>query len=1010
MKNEALVLSAVLVPVIGAFLLPLAGFISKQLRNWLALLLVAVPLLASALLLPHAFSGAKVLCFIIDPLSLFMALVSAGIGLIIVLYSFDYIDHYANQNEYYLMVVLFLGSMMGLVYSNNLIALYVFWELTAIASWRLIGFYREPKDVLKADKAFLVTAFGALLMLLAFVAIYQLTGTLELTGMVGYALPGSLVALILAGILSKSATLPFHTWLPDAGVAPSPVTALLHAAVLVKIGVYVFARLFLATFAIGQFWHTAVPAIAAVSALVAAGAALVETDIKRIVAYSTVSQIAFIFFGLAINNVIGVVGGLLYILMHGLAKAGLFLSAGIIEQNTKTKDITLMGGLIKTMPVTAVSFLFCAFSVMGIPPFGGFFSKYLVIAGGLRSGELWITFAFVLGACLTILYLLRLFTLVFLGEPRGVTAKEGSWLMVACVAFLAFLSLAATLVINLPLNYLMKAFGHADLGLAVLFRFDHFGVLIAGAIVAFAALVALYSLVFMKGKEGAGQFWLYLLLTVIMSVGAVLANNLILFLFFWEGLLLTLFGMIYIGGRASFRTAVKAFVIVGITDLCLMAGLALTGLLAGTFVMSAIALPVTGWPALAFVLLMIGALAKAGAMPFHSWIPDAAKDAPLPFMAFVPGALEKLLGIYFLTRISLELFRLTPHSSLSYLLMIIGGVTIVLAVMMALIQKDFKKLLSYHAISQVGYMVLGIGTAVPAGIVGGLFHMLNNALYKSCLFLTGGAVEKEAGTTDLSKLGGLGGKMPVTFGCFIIAALAISGVPPFNGFFSKELIYDGALERGWLFYLMAVGGSFLTAASFLKLGHAAFLGKVAAANQNVKETSWLMLLPMIVIAAVCVLFGVYNVLPVKYLLQPVLAPHLLEGHNFYGLPSNLLLIAITLLVLIGALLNHLYGVRKTGQGLGAVDHIHYAPGLHQAYDLAEKKAFDPYEIGMKGVGALSRLLYKLDRLIDGFYEVVVVKLVEWGSALTRRVQSGNVSAYVAWSLVGGLTVLWLVLR
>jgi NADH:ubiquinone oxidoreductase subunit 5 (subunit L)/multisubunit Na+/H+ antiporter MnhA subunit len=1005
-----LLLSAIFIPVLGAFLLPLAGGVSKQLRNWLALLMVAVPLIASALLLPVAFSGAKVYCFIIDPLSLFMALVSSFIGLIIVLFSFDYIDHYENQNEYYLMVVLFLGSMMGLVYSNNLIALYVFWELTAIASWRLIGFYREPKDVIKADKAFLVTAFGALLMLLAFVAIYQLTGTLELTGMVGYALPGALVALIMAGILSKSATLPFQTWLPDAGVAPSPVTALLHAAVLVKIGVYVFARLFLATFVLGSAWHTVIPAVAAVSALVAAGAALVETDIKRLVAYSTVSQIGFIFFGLAVNNVIGVVGGLLYILMHGLAKAGLFLSAGIIEQNTKTKDITKMGGLIKTMPVTAVSFLFCAFSVMGIPPFGGFFSKYLVIAGGIRSGQLWITAAFVLGACLTILYLFRLFTLVFLGEARGVLAKEGSRLMVACVALLAFLSLAASAVINLPLNYLLHAFGHAELGLGILFRLDHFSVFIAGAILAFAALVAIYSLVFMKGKESAGQFWLYLLLTVVMSVGAVLANNLILFLFCWEGLLLTQFGLIAIGGRDSFKTAVKAFVIVGVTDLCLMAGLAMTGFLAGTFVMSEISLPVLGWPALAFILLMIGALAKAGAMPFHSWIPDAAKDAPLPFMAFVPGALEKLLGIYFLTRISLELFKLTPNSSLSYLLMIIGGLTIILAVAMALIQKDFKKLLSYHAISQVGYMVLGIGTGVPAGIVGGLFHMINNALYKSCLFLTGGAVEKEAGTTDLNKLGGLGWKMPVTFGCFIIAALSISGVPPFNGFFSKELIYDAALERGWIFYLLAAGGSFLTAASFLKLGHAAFLGKASGGNQNVKETSWLMLLPMIVIAAVCVLFGVCNILPIKYLIQPILAEHLLEGHNFYGLPSNLMLVVVTALVLVGALLNHLYGVKRTGRGLGAVDHIHYAPVLHQTYDLAEKKFFDPYELGLKGVNALAWLLNKIDRWIDGLYEVVAVKLVEWGAVLIRRAQSGNVSAYITWSLVGSLAVLWLVLR
>jgi NADH-quinone oxidoreductase subunit L len=133
--------------------------------------------------------------------------------------------------------------------------------------------------------------------------------------------------------------------------------------------------------------------------------------------------------------------------------------------------------------------------------------------------------------------------------------------------------------------------------------------------------------------------------------------------------------------------------------------------------------------------------------------------------------------------------------------MVIGAITIILAVMMALIQRDYKRLLSYHAISQVGYMILGIGTCLPAGIIGGIFHMLNNALYKCGLFLTGGVVEKQTGTTDLAKLGGLRLNMPVTFVCYLITAASISGVPPFNGFFSKELIYDAALVRGKVFYI-----------------------------------------------------------------------------------------------------------------------------------------------------------------------------------------------------------------
>ena len=186
-------------------------------------------------------------------------------------------------------------------------------------------------------------------------------------------------------------------------------------------------------------------------------------------------------------------------------------------------------------------------------------------------------------------------------------------------------------------------------------------------------------------------------------------------------------------------------------------------------------------------------------------------------------------------------------------------------------------------------MILGIGTALPVGIVGGLFHMINHAMYKCCLFLTGGAVEKQAGTTDLNKLSGLARRMPITFICFIVAAASISGVPPFNGFFSKELVYDGALERGQWYYWAALLGSFLTAASFLKLGHSAYLGKASAEIKQVKEAPLAMLVPMLVIAGLCVVFGIWNYLPLQKLIQPILGERL-AGHDFSGWPHSVKLI------------------------------------------------------------------------------------------------------------------------
>ncbi|MDD5174541.1 MAG: proton-conducting transporter membrane subunit [Candidatus Omnitrophica bacterium] len=589
---------------------------------------------------------------------------------------------------------------------------------------------------------------------------------------------------------------------------------------------------------------------------------------------------------------------------------------------------------------------------------------------------------------------------VFLTGNRIRWAKEA----VSLFAVLANLFVAVKLF-GQNINYSVP---WAGFGLEFVLRNYHFSSFIISALAVFGALITLYSTAFLRGKDYAKLFYTYLLISIALANGVALADNLILLLFFWEGLLVTLFGMIAIGNSNAYRTATKAFIIVGIGDLCMMAGMAMAGKLAGTFTISQISLPISGLGGLAFIFLMIGAITKAGSMPFHSWIPDAAIDAPLPFMAIVPGAFEKILGIYLLVRVSLDIFKPGPQSWASMLLMIVGAVTIIFAVMMALIQKDYKKLLSYHAISQVGYMILGIGTFVPAGIIGGIFHMINNALYKSCLFLTGGSVEKQAGTTDLRALGGLAWKMPVTFACFLITALSISGVPPFNGFFSKELIYDGAMERGSIFYAAAAIGSFLTAASFLKLGHAAYFGK--RSDAPVKEAPAAMLIPMIVIALLCVLFGVWNILPIKYLIQPVLGERLLEGRNFYGIPTNATLVIITILVLIAAVINHIYGVKRTGSALKAADHIHYAPILSKIYEKAERRYYDPYEIGRKLVKLFSGAMWNIDRWIDRIYNDLAPKLAYAITERIRELHDGSYKTYMIWSLAGAGIILIFFIR
>jgi NADH-quinone oxidoreductase subunit L len=548
------------------------------------------------------------------------------------------------------------------------------------------------------------------------------------------------------------------------------------------------------------------------------------------------------------------------------------------------------------------------------------------------------------------------------------------------------------------------------LGLGIDFdlRLYHFSSFILLALAGFLILITLYATVKMKDAPRGREFMAYVFLTAAFANGAALANNFVPLVFFWEGLLVTLYGLITIGGRpTSGRTAVKALLISGFCDFAMILGIGLLWSISGTATMSEISVAPTGLAAAAFVLMMVGAAGKAGAMPFHTWIPDAAIDAPVTFMAFLPAAFEKLLGIYLLARVALDFFTIAPGSAMSILLMIVGAVTIVLAVLMALVQKDLKRLLSYHAVSQVGYMILGIGTAIPVGIAGGIFHMINHAMYKSGLFLSAGSVEHRAGTTDLKKLGGLRREMPLTAFGFVVCALAISGVWPLNGFVSKEMVFHGALETGYTVFAVAAWvGAIFTFASFLKAGHSVFFGERTPEVPKVRESQPAIVLPILVLAGLCVLFGVYNKLPLTLFITPIVAPHAEAGAHLDFVSHALAVFNWVALVSIGCLvlafLLHRYGFLKGGRkAYLASEPVHNLPVVHQAYDLAERRVFDPYEQGVKGLRGLSTALYKgIDRPIDFIFEKVVTVTGEKFTGILRKAHNGHYANYLAWCLAG----------
>ncbi len=529
-------------------------------------------------------------------------------------------------------------------------------------------------------------------------------------------------------------------------------------------------------------------------------------------------------------------------------------------------------------------------------------------------------------------------------------------------------------------------------------------------------LISLFMLIKERTHPRLREYYGYFFLTLAVAGGSVLADNFVVFLFFWEGLLLALYGLITLGGRNAPRTAVKAFLISAFCDFCLILGIAILWSINGSASMSGLRIMPQGITAVSFLLMVIGAIGKAGSMPFHTWIPDAAVDAPVSVMAFLPAALEKLLGIYLLARICLDFFSLEANGSLSIVLMTVGAATIVLAVLMALVQKDFKKLLSFHAISQVGYMILGIGTGTPIGIAGGLFHMLNNAIYKCGLFLSAGSVEHRTGTTELKKLGGLAREMPATAIGFAVCALAISGVWPLNGFVSKEMIFHGSLETGYTIFAVAAWiGAIFTFASFLKAGHAIFLGPRSTETPAVKESESPVYLPILVLAFICILFGVANALPLNSFIQPFVAGHLpaeesldLTTHAL-DLFSPVALVSLGMLAL--GLLFHLTGwYRAQKKAYLASEIMHNLPVLKTLYHWSEERVFDLYEQGIKLLAAVSKFVFLvIDRPIDYFYEKILVGIGRWIIRFFRQLHNGYFPNYLAWCLAG-LAVILILLR
>jgi len=528
----------------------------------------------------------------------------------------------------------------------------------------------------------------------------------------------------------------------------------------------------------------------------------------------------------------------------------------------------------------------------------------------------------------------------------------------------------------------------------------------------FGFCVILSALTYWRAGESHPRFYAFALWAVAGASVALTARHLLVFLLAWELVTLMLYLMVGIGGSQARAGAAKSFSMLGFADVALVLAIGCLIARGGTRMLDIGYLQgnghivVSNWGDIGiYVLFLIAALAKAGAVPLHTWVPAAAEHAPMPTMALLPASLDKLLGIVLLARVSLGFFTL--NDGLRTVLMVIGVVTILSAVMMAMVQHTLNKLLSFHAVSQVGYMVLGIGTGTVVGVIGGLFHMVNHAIYKSLLFLGCGAVESRTGDLELDNVGGLARAMPLTAASFFVGALAISGVPPLNGFVSKWLVYQGTLEGGGrlmpLLLAGAVLGSALTLASFVKAMHSVFFGErpQELAGKDIREVGWNMLLPLGILAGLCVALGVLGGAGFTYLFDAARVEFgwqaVAEGDvgaelsfklGFWGPVQAVLLILIGLVL---GLLLYSFGramkVRRVRPFLGGeVDlpastrvsgtsfylTVRELPFIRGAYGDAEAEAFDVYRLAGQVGSVFVEMLRKLH---TGVLEVYVTWLV-----------------------------------
>jgi NADH-quinone oxidoreductase subunit L len=467
---QTLILLTIGLPWLGGLAVWITTNKHPRAQHTFAVLFAVAAGFAALLMLPYASATPAVviplggifgdLTFTPDGMSVFLATIATVVGSLAVIFSVNYMHGEKQLGRYYELVLLFIGTMAALALTGSLLFLFFFWEITAFCSFALIAFNNDdPKAVAGGIKALLITSLGGVGLLMGALITNANLGSYQIADFLARAheLPADVLALVAFGFLiaaaAKSAQFPFQTWLPDAMEAPTPVSALIHAATMVNAGVYLLAR-FYPAFEGVPGWTTAVIIVGLLSALLAGFMAIVANDLKRALAYSTVSQLGFMVYAIGVG---GIYASQFHLLSHAVFKALLFLGAGAVIHAVGTRDMRLMGGLGHRMPFVRTTFVIGALALAGIPILNGFWSKELILEAGAAEGPQWAYVIALLCVAMTAIYTLRMVYMVFFGDPRSqLHAHDAQTAMKVSLGLLAFGSLTTWLLAG-PLNALLTS-------------------------------------------------------------------------------------------------------------------------------------------------------------------------------------------------------------------------------------------------------------------------------------------------------------------------------------------------------------------------------------------------------------------------------------------------------------------------------------------------------------------------------------------------------------------------